>query len=125
MVDPTEFERAAMRACLKCFGEAAGEIGFDKPLGHYGEAEALQVIEAIVTGWTEAMAAHHQQAKYPPVRGIAPYETQAPQPVAKPEPVPMETTFDPANPFADLEDDLPWETGEAVAAKATRRGRAK
>jgi len=37
----------------------------------------------------------------------------------------METTFDPANPFADLEDDLPWETGEAVAAKATRRGRAK
>ena len=56
MVDPTEFEQAAMRACLKCFGEAAGEIGFDKPLGHYSEAEALQVIEAIVTGWTEAMA---------------------------------------------------------------------
>ena len=56
MVDSSEFERAAMRACLKCFGEAAGEIGFDKPLGHYSEAEALQVIEAIVTGWTEAMA---------------------------------------------------------------------
>ena len=27
MVDKTEFERAAMRACLKFFGEAAGEIG--------------------------------------------------------------------------------------------------
>jgi hypothetical protein len=50
MVDPTEFERAAMRACLKCFGEAAGEIGFDKPLGHYSEAEALQVIEATEAG---------------------------------------------------------------------------
>lgn len=130
MVDPTEFERAAMRACLRFFGEAAGEIGFDKPLGHYSEAEALQVIEAIVTGWTEAMAAYHSQAKYPPVRGAAPYETQATQPVARlepaagvaPSPAP---SFDPANPFADLEDDLPWETGEPVAAKAAKRGRAK
>ena len=125
MVDPTEFERAAMRACLKFFGEAAGEIGFDKPLGHYSEAEALQVIEAIVTGWTEAMAAHHSQAKYPPVRGIELYETQAPQPVAKLETAPTATAFDPANPFADLEDDLPWETGEVVAAQPIKRGRAK
>ena len=82
------------------------------------------MIEAIVTGWTEAMAAHHQQAKYPPVRGIEPYETQAPQSVAKLEPTPA-PAFDPANPFADLEDDLPWETGEPVAAKGTQRGRAK
>jgi|GEM_PF-273141 len=130
MIDPTEFERAAMRACLKCFGEAAGEIGFDKPLGHYSEAEALQVIEAIVTGWTEAMAAHHQQAKYPPVRGLAPYETQAPQPVAKREPtsaaVPSPVAaFDPANPFADLEDDLPWEADTSASTNAGKRGRAK
>jgi hypothetical protein len=117
MVDPTEFERAAMRACLKFFGEAAGEIGFDKPLGHYSEAEALQVIEAIVTGWTEAMAAHHQQ-------------TQAPQPVAKLEPATAAApspaaAFDPANPFADLEDDLPWETETPASAKSDKRGRAK
>ena len=124
MVDATEFERAAMRACLKFFGEAAGEIGFDKPLGHYSEADALQVIEAIVTGWTEAMATHHQQAKYPPVPGIESYETQAPQPVAKLESASAQA-FDPANPFADLEDDLPWETGEPVSAKGTQRGRAK
>jgi len=102
----------------------------DKPLGQHSEAEALQVIEAIVTGWTEAMAAHHQQAKYPPVRGIAPYETQAPQLVAKLEsaaavaPSPA-ATFDPANPFADLEDDLPWETGEVVAGQPVKRGRAR
>jgi len=102
----------------------------DKPLGQYSEAEALQVIEAIVTGWTQAMAAHHQQAKYPPVRGIEPYETQAPQLVAKLEsatavaPSPA-ATFDPANPLADLEDDLPWETGEVVAGQPVKRGRAK
>lgn len=59
MVDPTEFERAAMRMCLRFFGEAASAIGFDKPLGQYTEAEALQVIEAILTAWTEEMAAHH------------------------------------------------------------------
>jgi len=82
MVDPTEFEQAAMRQCLRFFGEAAGEIGFDKPLGHYSEAEALAVIEAIVTAWTEAMVAHHEASKYPPVRGIEPYETTAATPAA-------------------------------------------
>jgi len=92
MVDPTEFERVAMRACLKCFGEAAGEIGFDKPLGHYSEAEALQVIEAIVTGWTEAMAAQHSQATAAVSRST----------------------------LADLSDDLPWQTDAPAAAKRGR-----
>ena len=44
MVDPTAMESAAMKACLRPFGEAAGEIGFDKPLGHYSEAEALAAL---------------------------------------------------------------------------------
>ena len=48
MIDATELERAAMHRCLRHFGEAAGEIGFDKPLGHYTEAEALRVIDAAV-----------------------------------------------------------------------------
>jgi hypothetical protein len=88
-------ELAAMRKCLKSFGEAAGEIGFTKPLGNYSEAEALQVIDAIVTCYTEAMVEHHEASKYPPVRGMPP------------TPDPM--TPSSANPFADLEDDLPWE----------------
>ena len=91
MIDPSEVELAAMRQCLKAFGEAAGEIGFTKPLGDYSEAEALQVIDAIVTGFTDAMAAHHEACKFPPVRGMPP----APDPLA--------------HPFADMEDDLPWE----------------
>ncbi|MBI5920955.1 MAG: hypothetical protein HY847_04805 [Betaproteobacteria bacterium] len=89
MTDPSDMEIAAMRQCLKAFGEAAGEIGFDKPLGAYSEAEALQVIEAIVTGYTDAMLVAHEAAKYPPIRGL------------------KETV---SNPFADLADDLPWET---------------
>ena len=95
MIDPSDIELAAMRKCLKSFGEAAGEIGFTKPLGNYSEAEALQVIDAIVTCYTEAMVEHHEASKYPPVRGM----TQTPDPM----------TPSAANPFADLEDDLPWE----------------
>ncbi|MBN9462207.1 MAG: hypothetical protein J0H00_13415 [Burkholderiales bacterium] len=89
MIDPSDVELAAMRQCLKAFGEVAGGIGFDKPLGAYSEADALQVIDAIVTCYTEAMVEHHEATKFPPVRGM------------------KETVSDP---FADLEDDLPWET---------------
>lgn len=96
MIDPSDIELAAMHKCLKSFGEAAGEIGFAKPLGDYSEAEALRVIDAIVTCYTEAMVEHHAETKFPPVRGMAP------------TPDPM------ANPFADLEDDLPWEDGKGV-----------
>jgi len=95
MIDPSEVELAAMRQCLKSFGAAANEIGFAKPLGDYSEAQALRVIDAIVTCYTEAMVAHHEASKYPPVRGMPP----TPDPLAP----------DAANPFADLEDDLPWE----------------
>ena len=92
MIDPSDIENASMKKCLKAFGEAAGEIGFTKPLGDYSEAEALRVIDAIVTRYTEAMVEHHEATKFPPVRGMPP----------TPDPL--------ANPFADLEDDLPWET---------------
>ncbi len=91
MIDPSDVEQAAMRQCLKAFGEAADEIGFAKPLGDYSEAEALRVIDAIVTGYTDAMAAHHEASKFPPVRGMPP----------TPDPL--------AHPFADLEDDFPWD----------------
>ena len=43
-----------------------------------------------MTGYTEAMVAHHEASKYPPVRGLP----HTPDPLA--------------NPFADMEDDLPW-----------------
>ena len=95
MIDPSEIERTAMRQCLKAFGEAAGEIGFSKPLSEYSEAQALQVIESIVTCWSDAMVAHHEATKFPPVRGLSP----TPDPLAP----------DVANPFADLDNDLPWD----------------
>jgi hypothetical protein len=102
MVDATPLEKSAMRMCLKFFGEAAGAIGFDKPLGAYSEAEALSVIEAIVTAYVDEMAAQHERTKYPPVR--MPGTTPVSDPIRELVPPAQES------PFADMEDDLPWET---------------
>ena len=90
MINMTDIERNAMVRCLKAFGDAAGSIGFTKPLGDYSESEALKVIDAIVTCFTQAMVEHHEKSKYPPVRGLP----------AVPDPM--------ANPFADMENDCPW-----------------
>jgi hypothetical protein len=95
MVDASEIEIAAMRDCLKAFGSAAAQIGFDKPLGVYSEAEAMTVIDAIVTRYTEALTEHHEQVNTPPLRGVSPDEAVR-------------------DPFADLQDDLPWEDGKEV-----------
>ena len=98
VIDPTQQEQAAMRASLRFFGEAASEIGFEKPLGTYSEAEALQVIEAIITGYTNAMVEHHETARVSPVG--TPARDAPPDPMAS------------DNPFAGLKDDLPWEDGK-------------
>lgn len=82
----TDTEHATLRTCLKAFGNAAATIGFDKPLGAYSEAEALQVIDAVVACFTEAMVAHHEATRHPPIWGLQPTLT---------------------DPFADLQDDLP------------------
>lgn len=91
LVDASEIERASMRRCLRAFGETGSAIGFDKPLGQYTEAEALQVVDAIVTCYTMAMVEHHEATKYPPVRGMAP----TPDPLAVP--------------FGDMASEAPWE----------------
>lgn len=82
MVNLTDVELGATRKCLKAFGDAAVEIGFDKPLGDYSEAQALRVIEAIVICFSEAMVAYREQAKYPPVRGLPPVSDPMENPVA-------------------------------------------
>jgi hypothetical protein len=92
MIDISPLEQQAMRRCLRPFGDAAGEIGFDKPLGHYSEQEALRVIDAIVTCYVDSMTLAHENMRYPSVR-------LAGQDLPKPC----------ADPFADMADDIPWE----------------
>lgn len=88
MIDATEYEQAAIRRCLKAFGEAATEIGFDKPLGQYDESEALKVCDAIVSCFVDAMAEGHASTAFPAVRGLPNVVT---------------------DPFTDMPDDLPWD----------------
>ncbi len=71
MIDASETERTAMRQCLRPLGNAAGRIGLQKRLGEYSELEALQVIDAIVSAFTEAMALHHEATQHPPMRRTA------------------------------------------------------
>lgn len=68
VIDPTDAELAAMQQCLKPLGEAAGEIGMDRPLSSYTQQEALRLINAVVTTYVEAMVQEHERSKYPPVR---------------------------------------------------------
>ena len=68
VIDATDAELAAMQQCLKPLGEAAGEIGMDRPLSSYTQQEALQLIDAVVTAYVEAMVQEHERSKYPPVR---------------------------------------------------------
>ena len=102
MVDATPMEQEAMRLCLRFFGEAAAAIGFDKPLGAYSEAEALRVIDAIVTAYVDEMAVQHERRKYPPLR------MPEQQPVH--DPIRKIVTVTRADFFQDMKNDLPWET---------------
>ena len=68
VIDPTDAELAAMQQCLKPLGEAASEIGMDRPLSSYSQQEALRLINAVVTTYVEAMVQEHERSKYPPVR---------------------------------------------------------
>ena len=68
VIDPTEAELTAMQQCLKPLGEAASEIGMDRPLSSYTQQEALQLINAVVTTYVEAMVQEHERSQYPSVR---------------------------------------------------------
>jgi len=68
VIDPSEAELSAMRQCLKPLGEAASEIGIDRALSSYSRDEALQLINAVVTTYVEAMVQEHERSKHPPMR---------------------------------------------------------
>ena len=68
VIDPSEAELSAMRQCLKALGEAASEVGIDRALSSYSQDEALQLINAVVTTYVEAMVQEHERSKHPPVR---------------------------------------------------------
>ena len=61
MVDPTELELAAMRACLGPLGECVAAIGMDRPLADYSRDEVLALIEVVVDAYQAHMLEEHER----------------------------------------------------------------
>lgn len=61
MVDPTEMELAALRACLAPLGEYVGSIGMARPLADYSRDEVLTLVEVVVTAYQAHMLDEHER----------------------------------------------------------------
>lgn len=61
MIDKTEMEVAALRACLAPLGEYVGSIGMQRPLADYGRDEVLTLIEVVVTAYQDCMIEQHER----------------------------------------------------------------
>ena len=61
MIDPSDMELAAMRACLSPLGEYVGSIGMERPLADYTREEVLTLIEVVVTAYQDQMIEEHER----------------------------------------------------------------
>lgn len=61
MIDPSDMELAAMRACLSPLGEYVGSIGMDRPLANYTREEVLALIDVVVTAYQDQMIEEHER----------------------------------------------------------------
>ena len=61
MIDPSDMEIAAMRACLAPLGEYVGEVGLQRPLADYSRDEVLMLIDVVVTAYQDCMVAEHER----------------------------------------------------------------
>ena len=61
MIDPSDMELAAMRACLSPLGEYVGSIGTERPLADYTRDEVLTLIDVIVTAYQDRMIEEHER----------------------------------------------------------------
>ena len=61
MIDPSDMELAAMRACLSPLGEYVGSIGMERPLANYTREEVLTLIDVVVTAYQDQMIEEHER----------------------------------------------------------------
>jgi hypothetical protein len=61
MIDPSDMELAAMRACLSPLGEYVGSIGMERPLADYTRDEVLTLIDVVVTTYQDQMIEEHER----------------------------------------------------------------
>ena len=56
MIDPTDFELKCMEKSLRFFGEYAAEIGLHRSFDSLSKAEAMTMVEVIVTAYQDEMS---------------------------------------------------------------------
>ena len=61
MIDPSDMELSAMRACLSPLGEYVGSIGMERPLADYTRDEVLTLIDVVVTAYQDQMIEEHER----------------------------------------------------------------
>jgi len=61
MIDPSDMELVAMRACLSPLGEYVGAIGMERPLADYTRDEVLTLIDVVVTAYQDQMIEEHER----------------------------------------------------------------
>jgi hypothetical protein len=61
MIDPSDMEQVAMRACLSPLGEYVGSIGMARPLADYSREEVLALIDVVVTAYQNQMIEEHER----------------------------------------------------------------
>lgn len=61
MIDPSDMELAAMRACLSPLGEYVGSVGMERPLADYTREEVLTLIDVVVTAYQDQMIEEHER----------------------------------------------------------------
>ena len=61
MIDPSDMELAAMRACLSPLCEYVGSIGMERPLADYTREEVLTLIDVVVTAYQDQMIEEHER----------------------------------------------------------------
>ncbi len=61
MIDPTDMEFSAMKACLVPLGDYVGAIGMERTMADYSRDEVLMLIEVVITAYQDRMIAEHEQ----------------------------------------------------------------
>ncbi len=61
MIDASEMEKAAMRACLSPLGIYVGSIGMERALADYSQEEVLMLIDIVVCAYQDYMLEEHER----------------------------------------------------------------
>ncbi len=61
MIDASDMEKAAMRACLSPLGMYVGSIGMERPLADYSQEEVLMLIDIVVCAYQDYMIEEHER----------------------------------------------------------------